>query len=146
MQPILTRFGCNSGPCHGKARGQNGFQLSLLGFDDDFDFCALVKEARGRRVFPAAPERSLLLQKPAGKVPHGGGKRFEPNGQEYALLLRWIEAGMPRSPAEAPKLQRVSVEPSERMMAGEEQQQLVVTAHYSDGSRRVFGATEDNPD
>src|SRR5262245_46686849 len=31
VQPILTSRGCNAGACHGKARGQNGFQLSLLG-------------------------------------------------------------------------------------------------------------------
>ena len=41
VQPILTRYGCNAGQCHGKSRGQNGFQLSLLGFDSDFDFAAL---------------------------------------------------------------------------------------------------------
>src|ERR1700675_1551723 len=61
--PILTRLGCNAGACHGKARGQNGFQLSLLGFYPDFDYAALTQEARGRRVFPAAPEKSLLLKK-----------------------------------------------------------------------------------
>ena len=25
--PILTKLGCNSGGCHGKATGQNGFKL-----------------------------------------------------------------------------------------------------------------------
>jgi len=74
VQPILSAAGCNSGPCHGKARGQNGFQLSLLGFDPDFDFAAIAKEGRGRRVFPAAPDESLLLRKPTAQVPHGGGK------------------------------------------------------------------------
>ena len=61
--PIFTKLGCNSGGCHGKASGQNGFKLSLLGFYPDEDFEFLVKEARGRRVFPAAPDRSLLLIK-----------------------------------------------------------------------------------
>ncbi len=61
--PIFTKLGCNAGGCHGKATGQNGFKLSLLGFDPEFDYAAIVKEARGRRVFPAAPERSLLLLK-----------------------------------------------------------------------------------
>src|SRR5262245_16215689 len=56
IQPLFTRFGCNAGPCHGKSRGQNGFALSLLGFDSDFDYAALVQEARGRRVFSGAPE------------------------------------------------------------------------------------------
>src|SRR5436309_11522201 len=77
VQPLLTRFGCNAGACHGKSRGQNGFALSLLGFDPDFDYDALIREGRGRRVFPAAPENSLLLRKPTGQMPHGGGKKFE---------------------------------------------------------------------
>ena len=46
--PLLSRFGCNAGGCHGKQNGQNGFQLSLFGFDTEFDYSALVKEARGR--------------------------------------------------------------------------------------------------
>ena len=74
--PILTRHGCNSGACHGKASGQNGFKLSLFGFDEKFDFDALSKEARGRRIFLPEPHRSLLLRKPTGHVPHGGGKRL----------------------------------------------------------------------
>ena len=61
--PVLTSAGCNAGACHGKSRGQNGFQLSLLGFDPEFDFAAITKEAHGRRVFPAAPDNSLLLKK-----------------------------------------------------------------------------------
>src|SRR5215468_4460415 len=72
--PILTRYGCNAGACHGKARGQNGFQLSLLAYDHDFDYAALTSEARGRRVFPANPDFSLMLRKASGQVPHGGGK------------------------------------------------------------------------
>ena len=91
IQPILTAKGCNAGACHGKQRGQNGFQLSLLGFDSDFDFAALTKEARGRRVFPAVPERSLLLSKPTGQVPHGGGVRMEIDSEDYQVLLGWIE-------------------------------------------------------
>src|SRR5262245_11214963 len=75
IQPILTRAGCNAGACHGKARGQNGFALSLLGFDADFDFDAIVKDARGRRLFAANQEYSLFLRKASGEVPHGGGKR-----------------------------------------------------------------------
>ena len=68
VMPILTRAGCNAGACHGKARGQNGFQLSLLfGFDADSDHAAIASEARGRRVFPAAPDRSLLLLKAAAR-------------------------------------------------------------------------------
>src|SRR5262249_54314612 len=95
VMPILTRYGCNAGGCHGKASGQNGFRLSLFGFDADFDYSAIVHEARGRRVFPAAPGRSLLLAKPTGQMPHGGGRLFSAESEPYELLRRWIEQGMP---------------------------------------------------
>jgi len=133
--PILTRAGCNAGACHGKARGQNGFQLSLLGFDRDFDYNALAREGRGRRVFPEAPEFSLLLRKPAAELSHGGGKRLTPGSPPYETIRRWIAAGLPRTPAEAPTVDRITVEPSDRSMTNGATQQLIVSAHYSDGSR-----------
>jgi hypothetical protein len=136
IQPLLTRFGCNSGPCHGKSRGQRGFALSLLGFDSDMDYAALVNEGRGRRIFPAAPSTSLLLQKATGQIPHGGGARFAVAGPQYELLRTWIEAGMPRTPADAPQLVRVVVEPSSRSLAPQEKFPLRVMAEYSDGHRR----------
>lgn len=136
IQPILNHSGCNTGPCHGKARGQNGFQLSLLGFDSDFDFDSLTKEARGRRLDPTHPEASLILRKPAGLVPHGGGVRLREGDERYQLLLRWIAAGTPRRQADAPSLTNVVVEPLSRVMTGDATQQLAVTAHYSDGTTR----------
>lgn len=136
IQPVLTDGGCNSGPCHGKARGQGGFKLSLFGFDSAFDYSALSMEGRGRRVFLSSPERSLLLLKPAGQVPHGGGLRLREDGTAYATLKRWIEAGMPQKYDQAPELVEVVVEPNARLMNFEAAQQLIVTAKYSDGSTR----------
>ncbi len=132
--PIFTKLGCNSGGCHGKASGQNGFKLSLLGFEPDVDFVSLVKEARGRRLFPAAPDRSLLLLKAAGGVAHGGGKRMEVGSDEYRLIRRWIAAGMPFGKAEDPKVVRVSVTPAHRVLTRQNKQQFAVQAHYSDGT------------
>jgi len=136
LQPIFTRFGCTTGPCHGKARGQGGFQLSLLGFDSDFDYEAIAKEGRGRRVFPAAPELSLLLQKPTSQVPHGGGVRLEAGGEEYNLILKWIKEGMPRKVESAPKLVNVTVSPDDIILKNEQSQPLKVTAHYDDNTTR----------
>lgn len=136
IQPLLTRFGCNAGACHGKSRGQNGFALSLLGFDSDFDHAALVAEGRGRRVFSAAPEDSLLLLKATGLHPHGGGKRFEVGSPPYQDFLEWIRAGAPRTPADAPKLLRVVTEPTNRSLGPNEKFSLRVFAEYSDGHRR----------
>ncbi|MFO1497524.1 MAG: DUF1549 and DUF1553 domain-containing protein [Verrucomicrobiota bacterium] len=132
--PIFTKAGCNAGGCHGKASGQNGFRLSLLGFEPEEDYEHLVKEARGRRLFPAAPPRSLLLQKATAAVPHGGGKRLEPGSQDYEMLLRWISQGMPYGKKTDPVIARIEVFPKARTLALGAQQQLVVTAHYTDGS------------
>lgn len=132
--PIFSRFSCNAGACHGKQNGQNGFQLSLLGFDSEFDFDALVKEARGRRVFSPDSKRSLLLQKPSGELPHGGGIRLKADGLEYRILKQWIDTGAERGVVGTAKLTRVTVFPTERIMTHEEQQQLLVTAHFEDGS------------
>jgi hypothetical protein len=134
--PLLSRLGCNAGGCHGKASGQNGFKLSLFGFDARFDFDAITKEARGRRVFPDAPDHSLLLLKATGQVPHGGGKRLARDGNEYQLFRRWIAAGMPPSAPDAPQVVKLRILPADRILKHDESQQLAVVAEYSDGSVR----------
>ncbi len=134
--PVLTAYGCNMGACHGKQRGQNGFQLSLLGFDPDFDFAALTQDARGRRLFPAAPQQSLLLQKSVASLPHGGGKRFEVGSDAYDVLLAWIKQGAARTITNEPKLDSVTLVQTEFSLVPEEQQTLRVVAHYSDGNTR----------
>ncbi len=134
--PIFTKAGCNAGGCHGKASGQNGFKLSLLGFEPAEDYEHIVKEARGRRVFPAAPENSLLLLKGLNATPHGGGKRLNPKSEDYALLVRWIAEGMPFGKDSDPKIARIEVLPAQRTMALNGEQQLAVIAHYTDGSKR----------
>ncbi|QDU44156.1 Bacterial Ig-like domain (group 2) [Symmachiella dynata] len=132
--PIFTKLGCNSGGCHGKASGQNGFKLSLLGFypDDDYEF--LVKEGRGRRLNPASPDESLFLTKPVGKSPHGGGKRMEEDSHEYRLIAHWIEQGMPYGNPEDPVVTSIQCLPTGRVMDRGAEQQITVVATYSDGS------------
>jgi hypothetical protein len=132
--PIFTKAGCNGGGCHGKSGGQNGFRLSLLGFEPTEDFDHLVRESRGRRVFPAAPQRSLLLLKATAELPHGGGKRLDASSADYALLVRWLGQGMPYGKPSDPKISQITVIPAERTMDFDSSQQLVVMAHYSDGS------------
>jgi hypothetical protein len=134
--PILTARGCNQGACHGKSGGQNGFALSLLGFDPDGDYHALVSAGRGRRITAAAPSDSLLIAKGTAVVPHGGGRRLEPGGDDVATLVRWIEAGLPRAAADDPRLSHVAIEPAPRPMTAGESLRIVVTAHDSDGSTR----------
>jgi len=132
--PIFTKLNCNSGGCHGKASGQNGFKLSLLGFYPDEDHEFLVKEGRGRRVFQPAPTQSLLLTKPTGQSPHGGGKRMDADSYEYRLITRWIQQGMPYGKAEDPVVTGIRCLPEGRVMDRSTQQQITVVATYSDGS------------
>jgi hypothetical protein len=132
IQPLLTRYGCNSGGCHGKASGQNGFKLSLFGFDTKADYEEIVFRARGRRVNVAIPERSLLLLKSIGAVPHGGGIRLAPTSQAYQVLKQWISDGAPPASPSAPRLVSIRIEPTERSLHSGEQVNLRVLASYSD--------------
>ena len=134
--PILTKANCNSGGCHAKAgAGQRGFKLSLLGFEPQEDYEHIVKEGKGRRVFPPAPEQSLLVLKAANIVPHGGGKKLDPASESYKALVRWISEGMAYGD-NGPKLSSIELEPKRLSMKVKTKQQLKVTARYSDGSTR----------
>src|SRR6056297_492506 len=134
--PVFTKYSCNSGGCHGKSGGQNGFALALLGFEPREDYEHLVNELRGRRLFPGAPDRSLLLLKASGGLAHGGGARFDMDSPPYRVIRRWIEQGMPYGEAEDPVVTRIEAFPKERLMPRDGKQQLLVVAHYSDGSTR----------
>ncbi len=134
--PVFTKYGCNGGGCHGKSGGQNNFRLSLLGYEPWNDHDWLVRESRGRRIFPAAPEHSLLLMKATGEIPHEGGIRMDKHSDDYAAITRWIRQGMPYQPENAPKVTRITVYPQERVATAHAEQQLAVTAWYSDGSAR----------
>jgi hypothetical protein len=135
VMPVLTKAGCNVGVCHAKAgNGQNGFQLSLLGFEPDEDADHLTRESRGRRLSPGSPEGSLLLLKAIGKVPHGGGKRLEAGSADYALLVDWIRQGARTDLETAPKLTSFEVQPARGTVPLGAQQQLRAIARYADGS------------
>ncbi len=132
--PIFTKLGCNGGGCHGKAAGQNGFKLSLLGFEPREDYEHLVGETRSRRVSPALPERSLLLTKAINESPHGGGQRLDAASHDYLVLRRWIAQGMPYGDDADRRVVSIDVIPKHRRMRAGSTQQLCVTATYADGT------------
>ncbi|MCG8649191.1 MAG: cell surface protein, partial [Pirellulales bacterium] len=72
--PIMTRSGCNTGSCHGAARGKDGFMISLFGYDPAGDYKRITREIGMRRINLAVPQESLFLTKATGKVTHSGGK------------------------------------------------------------------------
>ncbi len=133
VAPVMSRFGCNASSCHGKAEGQNGFKLSVFGNDPQGDYAALVHQARGRRVFTAAPEQSLLLLKSSGEMPHEGGVQLEIGSREYLQLLRWIEAGAPFSAGEERDIVDLRLEPARRVMKFGEEVELRAIAKFAGG-------------
>ena len=137
VMPVFFRAGCNSGTCHGSARGKDGFMLSLFGYDARGDYFRLTQELIGRRVNVAAPSESLLLKKASGAVPHTGGKRFDVESPYYQTLLKWIEAGTPDDPANVPEAVEIKLEPDRLLFdVGAAARPTIVTARYSDGSTR----------
>lgn len=133
VEPILAKAGCNSGACHGALAGQNGFKLSLRGYDPAYDHLAITRHAGGRRVTPSEPARSLLLTKPTGAVPHKGGVKVEAGGEDYRVLAEWIAAGQPEPREDDPRLDRLEVLPETVILAPGKTQQFVVRAHFTDG-------------
>lgn len=137
VMPVFMKAGCNSGSCHGAARGKDGFRLSLFGYDPDGDHFRLTRELSGRRVDLAVPEASLAVEKSTGAVPHTGGKRFAPESELNRNLVDWIAAGVPADPATVPTVTSVEIYPKQAVMDGQgETQQVTVLATYSDGTDR----------
>lgn len=133
VQPVLAKFGCSAGACHGAAAGQNGFRLSLRGYDNEGDHLSLTRHAFGRRIVPGDPGRSLVLLKATATVPHKGGAKFDTSSLEYRVLAEWIAAGAPGPKADEARIDRIEVLPPAVILKPGMTQQLLVRAHFNDG-------------
>jgi hypothetical protein len=137
VMAVLSKAGCNQGACHGNQNGKNGFKLSLRGQDSVFDLAALTHDTLGRRINPLQPAESLILLKPTGLIPHEGGKRFDVQSPEYAILSRWIQEGARPDPPDVPVLEAIQVTPTQKvLMEPVDHVQIHVQAKFSDGSVR----------
>ncbi|ADB16766.1 protein of unknown function DUF1549 [Pirellula staleyi DSM 6068] len=137
IMPVLLRAGCNTGSCHGAARGKDGFRLSLFGFDPQGDYFRITREIGARRINLASPKDSLLIEKSIGAVPHTGGKRFAADSEYNATLLRWLEAGAVNDPGPTPAVLGVDLYPPSAVLEGEgATQQFIAVARYADGTDR----------
>ena len=137
IAPIVNKVGCTSGPCHGAAKGKNGFKLSLRGYDPEFDFEMLVHDVSGRRVNRVDPAHSLMIAKPTMQVPHGGNLRIEPDSRYYQTIVQWISSGTPFGNLESSKVDKLEVLPREILLSKPGMgQQVSVLAHYRDGTER----------
>lgn len=149
---VLTRTGCNNSSCHGGVKGRGGFKLSngALHPKEDYEWIvkggqyqvlsAEVKGERIPRIDLKEPGQSVLLRKPSGQMPHGGGIRFKSDSPEYQTLLGWIREGAPYGPEEAAlaRVVRLEVFPSTVTLERGEKHRLLVTAHMADGRTEDF--------
>jgi hypothetical protein len=133
IEPMLTRAGCSAGSCHGALAGKGGFKLSLRGFDPATDHFVMTRQAAARRVDLTNPAESLVLLKPTRTMPHGGGRRFETDSEEYRRLRDWIAAGAPAPRPDAPTLQRVELFPAAAVLKPQDKLRVIVRAWHSDG-------------
>jgi hypothetical protein len=137
VMPVFMRAGCNTGSCHGAARGKDGFRLSLFGFDPDGDHYRLTREINGRRINLALPAEGLLMEKATGKVPHTGGQRFKEGDEYYQTIMRWLEASVPLDPPTVATATSLEIYPKGGVLDGKgSTQKLTVRAKYSDGTDR----------
>ncbi|MSR42621.1 MAG: DUF1549 domain-containing protein [Pedosphaera sp.] len=137
VMPVFNKAGCNTGSCHGAARGKDGFRLSLFGYDPDGDYHRITRENLGRRINIALPDDSLMLEKAAGRVPHTGGERFTSASPLYQTIVKWLAAGAPKDPAAVAKVVGLEIHPTQSVLEGAgASQRLTVRAIYSDGSDR----------
>ena len=137
VMPVFMKANCNTGSCHGAARGKDGFRLSLFGFDPEGDYFRLTRQISGRRLNLAHLTDSLMIEKATGKVPHTGGQRFDENSEYAATLVRWLDAGAPNDEGEVPRVESVEIFPEGAVLDGEgATQQINVLAKYSNGTDR----------
>ena len=135
--PILTRSGCNTGSCHGAARGKDGFMISLFGYDPNGDYHRVTREIGMRRINLAVPQESLFLTKAVGQVPHSGGKLFGADSVYYEMILEWLRDGALADEKAPPKVSSLDVFPTQAVIEGKDStQQFIAVAHYDDGTTR----------
>lgn len=134
--PILSKRDCNAGGCHGALAGKGGFRLSLNGYDPESDYFNIVKQDKGRRIEFAAPEYSLLLNKPATAVPHKGGLKLPRDSEDFEVLAQWIAHGAAPPESSDAVTERLEVFPEASLQTIGATQQFSVRAHYSDGTSR----------
>lgn len=151
VMPIFLKTNCNTGSCHGAARGKDGFRLSLYGFDINGDYTRITRDFSSRRINLAFPEDSLLLTKGAGVVPHTGGTRFRKGDELYETVHEWLRSGALLDQGEIPTVTKVDIYPKGAVLNGEgAQQKISVRAYYSDGTDRdvthlaYFSSNNDN--
>ncbi|MGL4419545.1 MAG: DUF1553 domain-containing protein, partial [Gemmataceae bacterium] len=110
------------------------------GYDPLYDHRALTDDLEARRFNRAAPDRSLMLLKPTGGVPHVGGVLWQVGEPGYELVKAWITQGV-KLDLNASRVVNVEVFPKNPTIQSiGAKQQFAVVATYGDGRVRDVSA------
>ena len=87
----------------------------------------------GRRIDAVEPDKSLLLLKAAGRVPHEGGVRMPADSWQFAILRSWVAAGTHWKAGSGAVAALTLNAPEYFLVPSKSTRQLKVTAQFADG-------------
>ncbi|QQS46524.1 MAG: DUF1592 domain-containing protein [Acidobacteriota bacterium] len=101
LYPVFEKAACRS--CHNPDGVASVTRLQFPEAGADTDQIEAFGRSLVALVDRSRPEESLLLRKPTNRIPHAGGERIKPGGEEERILTAWVErlAGMSDSEAAA---------------------------------------------
>ena len=106
VMPVFMKAGCNTGSCHGSARGQDRFMLSLFGYDPKGDHFRITREEGTRALTWPFPRKVCLSKKPSKR----SRTPVENCSRRTATLanLGWLAGdGAPQDPEDIAKPDRI---------------------------------------
>ncbi|HEY6399845.1 MAG TPA: DUF1592 domain-containing protein, partial [Blastocatellia bacterium] len=89
LYPVLEKAACRS--CHSPDGVASVTKLQFPEPDANADQIEAFGRSLVALIDRNKPEESLLLKKPTNRVPHAGGQRIKPGGEEEAILKSWIQ-------------------------------------------------------
>jgi uncharacterized protein DUF1592/uncharacterized protein DUF1588/uncharacterized protein DUF1587/uncharacterized protein DUF1585/uncharacterized protein DUF1595 len=89
LYPVLEKAACRS--CHSPDGVASATKLQFPEPDANADQIEAFGRSMVALIDRHNPEESLLLKKPTNRIPHAGGQRIKPGGEEEAILKSWIQ-------------------------------------------------------
>jgi hypothetical protein len=89
LYPVLEKAACRS--CHSPDGVASATRLQFPEPGANTDQIEAFGRSLVALIDRKKPEESLLLKKPTNRVPHGGGERIKPGGEEEGILKGWVQ-------------------------------------------------------
>jgi len=117
-----------------QAEGQNGFKLSVFGFDPQATTMPSSRKGAAAAYSSLRPNARCYCSRPTSKVRTAAGGKSTGAGRGFQLLRRWIAEGAEFGQSAAGEAIAIEVEPLEQFLAAGRSQQL---RRHGDCQRRL---------